>query len=53
MEAINLVLTGVGAIVTGASLLVKLTPTVKDDAFMAKVVRIFEYASIFNAKIKK
>lgn len=42
-----------GAAVALASLIVKITPTQKDDAFLSKVVKIFDQLSIFNPNGKK
>lgn len=38
----------IGGIVTVASLIVKLTPTQKDDAFLAKVIKVLAALSLFN-----
>jgi len=38
----------IGGIVTVASLIVKLTPTQKDDAFLAKVINVLAALSLFN-----
>ena len=42
-----------GAAVTLASLIVKLTPSTKDDAILAKVVKVLDFLSIFNTKINQ
>ena len=42
------VLAIIGAVVTVASIIVKLTPTQKDDAFLAKVIKILSALSLFN-----
>lgn len=42
-----------GAAVALASLIVKLTPTTKDDAILAKVVKVFDWLSIFNTKVNQ
>lgn len=42
-----------GAAVTLASLIVKLTPSTKDDAILAKVVKVLDLLSIFNTKINQ
>ena len=39
-----------GAIVAFASVIVKLTKTDKDDAFLAKLVKILDWLSIVNTK---
>lgn len=41
-----------GTIVATASIIVKATPSQKDDAFMAKVVKVLDFVSIVNAKIQ-
>lgn len=38
----------IGGVVTVASIIVKLTPTQKDDAFLAKVIKILAALSLFN-----
>ncbi|MBR4592130.1 MAG: hypothetical protein IKO35_02870 [Elusimicrobiaceae bacterium] len=38
----------IGAVVTAASLIVKLTPTPKDDAFLAKIINVLAALSLFN-----
>ncbi|MBR4127763.1 MAG: hypothetical protein IKR09_09350 [Alphaproteobacteria bacterium] len=42
-----------GTVVAAASIIVKATPTQKDDAFLAKVVKILDFVSIVNAKIQE
>ena len=42
-----------GVIVAAASIIVKATPSQKDDAILAKVVAIFDQLSIFNPNGKK
>jgi dihydroorotate dehydrogenase len=42
-----------GAAVALASLIVKLTPSTKDDAILAKVVKVLDFLSIFNTKINQ
>ena len=44
------ILAGIGALVTAASTIVKLTPGTADDEFVGKLVRFLELFSIFNAK---
>ena len=39
-----------GTIVAAASIIVKATPTQKDDAVLAKVVKILDLLSVFNTK---
>lgn len=38
----------IGGIVTVASLIVKLTPSTKDDAILAKIIKILAALSLFN-----
>lgn len=56
---IDLILNGIntgifwfGTIVASASIIVKATPTQKDDTVLAKIVTVLDYLSIFNAKIQ-
>lgn len=42
------ILAYIGAVVTFASTVVKLTPTQKDDAILAVVIDILEKFSVFN-----
>lgn len=42
------VLAIIGGVVTVASIIVKLTPTQKDDAFLAKVIKVLSALSLFN-----
>ena len=39
----------IGAVVALATLIVKLTPTQKDDAFLAKLIKILSAFSLCNA----
>lgn len=39
-----------GAFVAFASVVVKITPTMKDDAFLEKAIKFVELFSIFNRK---
>lgn len=39
-----------GAAVALASLIVKLTPSTKDDAILAKVVKVLDFLSVVNTK---
>ena len=39
----------IGAVVALATLVVKLTPTQKDDAFLAKVIKVLSAFSLCNA----
>lgn len=38
----------IGAVVTTASLIVKITPTQKDDNILAKIIKILSAMGIFN-----
>lgn len=40
----------IGAIVTAASAIVKVTPTTKDDTIVGKIVAFISKLSIFNTK---
>lgn len=42
-----------GAAVALASLIVKLTPSTKDDAILAKVVKVLDLLSVVNTKINQ
>lgn len=42
------VLAIIGGVVTVASLIVKLTPTQKDDTFLGKVIKLLAALGIFN-----
>jgi len=42
------ILAVIGAVVTAASLIVKLTPTQKDDNVLAKIIKILAIIGIFN-----
>ena len=44
------VLAVIGGVVALASAIVKITPSVKDDAILAKVVAFLSYFSVFNTK---
>lgn len=44
------VFTLIGAIVSCASIIVKLTPTTKDDSILEKVINVLDYVSVFNTK---
>ena len=39
-----------GAAVAFASVIVKLTPSTKDDAILAKVVKVLDFLSVVNTK---
>ena len=38
----------IGAVVTAASLIVKITPTQNDDTVLAKIIKILSILGIFN-----
>lgn len=38
----------IGAVVTAASLIVKITPTQKDDNILAKVIKVLAALSLYN-----
>lgn len=42
------ILAWIGAIVTCASIIVKLTPTPKDDTILAKIIKVLSALGIFN-----
>lgn len=42
-----------GTVVAAASVIIKATPTQKDDAVLAKVVKVLDFVSIVNAKIQE
>lgn len=42
------ILTWIGGIVTASSIIVKLTPTQKDDAILAKIIKVLAALSLFN-----
>ncbi len=44
------ILAWVGGIVSCASIIVKLTPTTKDDSALEKVINFLDYFSIVNTK---
>lgn len=47
---VDTVFAWVGGIVSCASIIVKLTPTTKDDSILEKVVNVLDYVSVFNTK---
>lgn len=47
---VDSVFTVIGYVVSAASVIVKLTPTTKDDSVLEKVVNFLDYFSIFNTK---
>lgn len=44
------ILAWVGGIVSCASIVVKLTPTTKDDSVLEKVINFLDYFSVVNTK---
>ena len=42
------ILAWIGGIVTAASIIVKLTPTQKDDNILAKIIKVLAALSLFN-----
>lgn len=44
------ILAWIGGIVSCASIIVKLTPTTKDDSVLEKIVNFLDYFSIVNTK---
>lgn len=38
----------IGGVVTAASIIVKMTPSTKDDAILAKIIKILAALSLFN-----
>lgn len=42
------VLAIIGGVVSVATVIVKLTPTQKDDAVLAKIIKVLDYFSIVN-----
>lgn len=52
LEHVDMVLAWIGGIVSCASIIVKLTPTPKDDTVLEKVILILEKFSVFNSKRK-
>lgn len=42
------ILAWIGGIVSAASIIVKLTPTQKDDTILAKVIKVLAALSLFN-----
>lgn len=46
----NDILAWIGGIVSAASIVVKLTPTTKDDGIVDKVIKILDYFSVVQTK---
>ena len=44
------IFTVIGAVVTFATAIVAITPTTKDDAVLAKIVKILDHFSVINPK---
>lgn len=44
------ILAWIGGIVSCASIIVKLTPTTKDDSVLEKIINLLDYFSVFNTK---
>jgi hypothetical protein len=44
------IFTVIGALVTFATTIVAITPTTKDDAILAKIVKILDHFSVVNPK---
>lgn len=42
-----------GTVVAAASVIVRATPSQKDDAVLAKIIKILDLVSIVNAKIQE
>lgn len=42
-----------GTVVAAASIIVKATPTAKDDAVLAKIVKVLDLFSVVNAKMRE
>lgn len=47
---VETILAWVGGLVSCASIIVKLTPTTKDDSVLEKVVNVLDYFSVVNTK---
>jgi len=50
VEHYSNILAWVGGVVSCASVIVKLTPTTKDDGILDKIIKILDYFSVFNTK---
>ena len=44
------IVAGIGSIVTGASIIAKLTPSTHDDAVIAKLLKVIQWLSINGMK---
>lgn len=49
-EHLNDIFAWVGGVVSAASIIVKLTPTTKDDGIVDKIINILDYFSVVNTK---
>jgi hypothetical protein len=47
------ILAVIGAVVSAATVIVKVTPSQADDAVLAKVVKVLDYFSVVNPKAPK
>lgn len=52
-EHYNDIFTAIGYLVSFASIVVALTPSTRDDAILAKVVKVFDWFSVMNTKINQ
>jgi hypothetical protein len=50
MDLINDLFTVFGYLVAAATIVVARTPTQKDDAILAKIVKVLDYFSVVNPK---
>lgn len=50
IEHIPSILQWIGGIVSCSSIIVKLTPTTKDDGIVDTVIKILDHTSVFNTK---
>ena len=48
IEYANQALYWIGAIVTAATVIVRITPTTRDDSVLEKIVHILDYFSVVN-----
>jgi len=53
VDAFNGAVFWFGTLVAAASVVVKATPTQKDDAVLGKIIKILDCVSVVNAKIQK
>jgi hypothetical protein len=49
-ELLSDIFTIIGGLVTVATVVVGFTPTQKDDAILAKIVKVLDYFSVVNPK---